>query len=54
MRVTLGALAGVFVGFFTNISSQIPLSPLPLALLAGYGVEALFAMFDGFITKFKS
>jgi hypothetical protein len=53
MRVTLGALAGVVVGFFTNLSS-LALSPLALAFLAGYGVEALFAMFDGFIAKFKA
>jgi hypothetical protein len=54
MRVTLGALAGVVVGFFTNLSTQLALSPLALAFLAGYGVEALFAMFDGFIAKFKA
>jgi uncharacterized membrane protein len=54
MRVTLGALAGVVVGFFTNLTSQFSLSPLALAFLAGYGVEALFSMFDGFIAKFKA
>jgi hypothetical protein len=54
MRVTLGALAGVVVGFFTNISAGISLSPLALAFLAGYGVEALFAMFDNLIAKFKN
>jgi hypothetical protein len=54
MRVTLGALAGVVVGFFTNLSTQVALSPLALAFLAGYGVEALFSMFDGFISKFKA
>jgi hypothetical protein len=53
MRVTLGALAGVVVGFFTNVSSHIALPPLALAFLAGYGVEPLFSMFDGFIAKFK-
>jgi hypothetical protein len=53
MRVTLGALAGVVVGFFTNISAGVSLSPLALAFLAGYGVEALFAMFDNLIAKFK-
>jgi hypothetical protein len=37
-----------------DASSQLALSPLALAFLAGYGVEALFAMFDGFIAKFKA
>jgi hypothetical protein len=54
MRVTLGALAGVVVGFFTNVTNQIMLSPLAIAFLAGYGVEPLFSMFDGFIAKFKA
>jgi hypothetical protein len=54
MRVTLGALSGVVVGFFTNLANQVALSPLALAFLAGYGVEAFFSMFDGFIAKFKA
>jgi len=54
MRATLGALAGFVVGLFSNLSSQINLPPLALAFLAGYGVEALFSMFDGFIAKFKA
>jgi hypothetical protein len=54
MRVTLGALGGVVVGLFSNLSNQLTLPPLAIAFLAGYGVEALFSMFDGFIAKFKS
>ena len=54
IRLTLGALAGVVVGFFTNVTTQIALSPLAIAFLAGYGVEPLFSMFDGFIAKFKA
>ena len=53
MRATLGALAGVVVGLFSNLSSQFSLSPLALAFLAGYGVEPLFSMFDGVIARFK-
>lgn len=54
MRVTLGALAGVVVGLFSNLSSQVTLPPLAIAFLAGYGVEALFSMSDGFIAKFRA
>jgi hypothetical protein len=48
MRATLGALAGFVVGLFSNLPAQINLPPLALAFLAGYGIEALFSMFDGF------
>jgi len=53
MRAALGAMAGLVVGLFSDLSTKFSLSPLALAFLAGYGVEALFSMFDGFIAKFK-
>lgn len=53
MRVALGAIAGVVVGFFTKVSTQVQLPQLAFAFLAGYGVEALFSMFDGIIKKFR-
>jgi sensor c-di-GMP phosphodiesterase-like protein len=53
MRAALGAMAGVVVGFFSDLSTKLSLPPLAVAFLAGYGVEALFSMFDGFIAKFK-
>jgi hypothetical protein len=54
MRVALGALAGVVIGLFnTGLSTQINLSPLALAFLAGYGVEAVFSLFDTLVDKFK-
>jgi hypothetical protein len=53
MRIALGALAGVVVGLFSDLSSQLSLSPLAIAFLAGYGVEAIFAMFDGLTQKFR-
>jgi hypothetical protein len=53
MRVTLGALMGLVVGLFSGLSSQISLPPLALAFLAGYGVEAVFSMFDGMIDRFR-
>jgi len=53
MRVGLGALAGVVVGLFNGLSTQLSLPPLAIAFLAGYGVEALFSMFDGIVAKFR-
>jgi hypothetical protein len=53
MRVTLGALMGLVIGLFSGLSSQISLPPLALAFLAGYGVEAVFSMFDGLIDRFR-
>ena len=53
MRTTLGAIAGITVGFFTHLPDQLALTPLALAFLAGYGVESIFSMFDGIIAKFK-
>jgi hypothetical protein len=54
MRATLGALAGVVVGLFTGLSTKFDLPPLAFAFLAGYGVESLFSMFDGIISKFRT
>jgi hypothetical protein len=54
LRVGLGGLAGVVVGLFTGLSTQLSLPPLAIAFLAGYGVEGLFSMFDGFIAKFRA
>jgi hypothetical protein len=53
MRMMLGALMGVVIGLFSGLSSQLSLPPLALAFLAGYGVEAVFSMFDGLIERFR-
>lgn len=53
MRAALGAMAGLVVGLFGDLSTKLSLSPLAIAFLAGYGVEALFSMFDSIIEKFK-
>ncbi len=53
VRVMLGALMGVVVGLFGELSSQISLPPLAMAFLAGYGVEGVFSVFDGFIDKLR-
>jgi hypothetical protein len=49
----LGALMGVVIGLFNGLSAQISLPPLALAFLAGYGVEAVFSMFDGLVERFR-
>jgi hypothetical protein len=54
MRAALGGMAGLVVGLFGDLSTKFSLSPLAVAFLAGYGVEAVFSMFDGLIDKFKS
>ncbi|WP_407114290.1 hypothetical protein [Bradyrhizobium sp. LMG 9283] len=53
MRVALGVVVGAVIGLFNGLSSQLTLSPLALAFLAGYGVEAVFSMFDGLLAKIK-
>jgi len=53
MRVILGALAGVVVSLFNGITAQFNLPQLAIAFLAGYGVEAVFSMFDNLIQKFR-
>jgi hypothetical protein len=53
MRIALGCVTGAVVGFFNGLTTQLNLQPLALAFLAGYGVEAVFLMFDGLIEKFR-
>jgi hypothetical protein len=52
VRLTLGALAGVIVGFGW-IGSPVSASPLALAFAAGYAVEPVFATVDGIAEKFR-
>lgn len=54
VRVMLGALMGVVIGLFGGLSNQISLPPLAMAFLAGYGVEAVFSVFDGFIDRLRN
>ena len=53
VRIMLGALMGVIIGLFNGASFDISLPPLAMAFLAGYGVEAVFSVFDGLIEGFK-
>ncbi|MCP4695880.1 MAG: hypothetical protein GY862_03370 [Gammaproteobacteria bacterium] len=58
LRIQLGALAGLAIGWFTNAggppSAFTSLSPLALAFLVGYSVELLFALMDRLISSFTS
>ncbi len=64
LRVQLGMLSGLAVGWFADSSSGLmvsesalsfnALSPLALAFLAGYSVEVLFAFMDRLINAFSS
>lgn len=53
VRIMLGALMGLVIGLFTGLSTNVSLPPLALAFLAGYGVEAVFSMFDRLIGQLK-
>lgn len=53
VRIVLGALMGVVIGLFSDLSGKVNLQPLALAFLAGYGVEAVFTLFDSLIAKFR-
>jgi hypothetical protein len=53
VRIVLGALMGVVIGLFTDLSGKANLQPLAIAFLAGYGVEPVFSLFDGLIARLK-
>jgi hypothetical protein len=53
VRIVLGALMGVVIGLFSDLSSKVNLQPLAIAFLAGYGVEPVFSLFDSLIAKLR-
>lgn len=56
LRIVLGALAGLAIGWFIepeNAATFSWLSSLALAFVAGYSVEVLFAAMDRFISAFS-
>jgi hypothetical protein len=60
VRLVLGTVFGVAIGFFTSASSNasvaVPVSSLgapALAFLAGYGVESVFRLLDGLAEQFS-
>jgi hypothetical protein len=63
VRIVLGTLCGVVIGFFTSAGGDTPqdgnalvvpvsLTAPALAFLAGYGVEVVFRMLDGLSEQF--
>jgi hypothetical protein len=62
LRLQLGALSGLAVGWFINPDSSLSdpssvffeLSPLTLAFVTGYSVDVLFALMDRLIYTFSS
>ena len=52
MRISLGALAGVIIGF-GGIVTGTGLSSAALAFIAGYAVEPVFSTLDGIAEKFR-
>ncbi len=55
LRLQLGALAGLAIGWFINPGVSLgSLSPLALAFLAGYSVEVLFSGMDRLINRFAN
>lgn len=56
LRITLGALGGMVIGFFLkgdNAAGLASLSPMAIAFLMGYNVEVLFSLMDKFIDNVK-
>lgn len=52
LRLTLGSLAGMIVGWFLRADSDsmiVSLSPMAIAFLMGYNVDILFSIMDRFI-----
>lgn len=64
LRVFLGMISGLAIGWFWNQSAQGPattgaltattLSPFALAFVAGYGVELFFALLDKIVSTFTN
>jgi len=57
LRIQLGALSGLAIGWFAGFDSQLSfgsLSPLALAFIAGYSVEVLFTAMDRMIAAFST
>ena len=52
-RYYIAAIAGLVVGLFGSLLPNLVLSPLAVAFLVGYGVEAFFSRLDDLIVKFK-
>ena len=59
-RLALGIVAGAAIGLFVApspgagaASAAVPLTASGLAFLAGYGIDAVFSLFDGLLKRFN-
>jgi hypothetical protein len=60
-QLVLGAVIGASIGLFipsgvgsqstVGIASSVPLAPSALSFIAGFGVEGVFVMLEGFIKR---
>jgi hypothetical protein len=55
LRIAVGTIAGIVVGWVStpDVSSGISLTPLALAFAAGYGVEIIYNMLDRIVAAFS-
>lgn len=53
-RTIAAMTAGAIIGLFSNMGQGLSLSPLALAFLVGYGVEAFFAFLDTLLNAFSA
>lgn len=53
-RTIAAVTAGAIISLFGSLGSKLSLSPLALAFLVGYGVEAFFAFLDGMLQMFQA
>lgn len=56
LRVAVGTVAGIVVGWLASSEGQggISLKPLALAFVAGYGVEVIYSILDRIVGAFSS
>ncbi|MEA2745584.1 MAG: hypothetical protein QOG25_3955, partial [Acetobacteraceae bacterium] len=52
-RTIAAMTAGAIISLFGSLGQGLSLSPLALAFLVGYGVEAFFAFLDNLLTTFN-
>jgi hypothetical protein len=52
-RFPIAVAAGLVVGSFTDFTKEIPLSPIAVGFLVGYGVEVFFSFLDAVLETLK-
>jgi len=52
-RLIVALIAGTVIGLFSSFTQGVSVSPLGIAFLIGYSVEAFFSFLDGFVQTFQ-